>query len=372
MIIAHLTSVHFRYDPRVFLKECAGLARAGHSVFLVVADGKGDETRNGVRIVDAGPRHGSRLLRMTGTVSRVYGKAREIPADAYHIHDPELLPAAMLLRLGGKLVVYDVHEDYSTAVLEKGYIPMPLRRALSWGIRRLEPLAASPFPVVIAEKYYAERFPEGVPILNYPLREELVPGESAVPELPPFPRLLYTGNITEARGAANHVSLLKACPGFHLFMVGRCSPDLAARLRAQAGEDAPRLHIVGEGQSVPFGTILGYYAAGGWTAGLALFPPSVHYERKELTKFFEYMSFGIPVLASAFPAWKDLVEGNGCGLCVDPADRAAAAAAVAEMAGGGAAAKAMGGRGRAAVEERFNWDREEAKLLALYGSLFRK
>ena len=56
MKICHLTSVHERYDIRIFLKQCRSLARAGHEVTLVVADGRGPETREGVRIVDAGRR----------------------------------------------------------------------------------------------------------------------------------------------------------------------------------------------------------------------------------------------------------------------------------------------------------------------------
>lgn len=53
-VICHLTSVHSRYDTRIFLKECRTLASANYSTHLVVADGKGDETRDGVRIIDAG------------------------------------------------------------------------------------------------------------------------------------------------------------------------------------------------------------------------------------------------------------------------------------------------------------------------------
>ena len=54
MIITHITSVHPRYDTRIYLKECAGLARGGHTVHLVVADGGGDEVKEGVAILEGG------------------------------------------------------------------------------------------------------------------------------------------------------------------------------------------------------------------------------------------------------------------------------------------------------------------------------
>ena len=61
--IVHLTSAHPRDDVRVFLKECRSLKAAGHDVTLVVADGLGDATRDGVDIVDVGCAQG-RLKRM--------------------------------------------------------------------------------------------------------------------------------------------------------------------------------------------------------------------------------------------------------------------------------------------------------------------
>jgi glycosyltransferase involved in cell wall biosynthesis len=83
-------------------------------------------------------------------------------------------------------------------------------------------------------------------------------------------------------------------------------------------------------------------------------------------KMFEYMAAGIPPIASNFPLWREIVEGNDCGLCVDPLDPAAIAEAIDYLVTHHDEARRMGANGRRAVLEKYNWSIEEAKLLALY------
>ena len=104
MKIVHLTSAHPRYDIRIFLKECCSLATNGFSVSLIVADGKGDEQKNGIAIFDVGASKG-RLDRMRNVTSRVFKKAVELDAEIYHLHDPELIPIGLKLKKLGKKVI---------------------------------------------------------------------------------------------------------------------------------------------------------------------------------------------------------------------------------------------------------------------------
>src|SRR6516165_11986572 len=89
--IMHLTSVHCAFDIRIFHKECKSLADAGYQVTLVVPHLR-DEEAGGVH-VHAIPEARGRLSRMTKTVWRVYREAVRRPAEVYHFHDPELIPA---------------------------------------------------------------------------------------------------------------------------------------------------------------------------------------------------------------------------------------------------------------------------------------
>ncbi|MCQ4765834.1 hypothetical protein, partial [Cloacibacillus evryensis] len=59
---------------------------------LLVADGKKEEVRNGVKIVSAYCVPTSRYKRILLSGHVMFGAARQIDAEIYHLHDPELLP----------------------------------------------------------------------------------------------------------------------------------------------------------------------------------------------------------------------------------------------------------------------------------------
>ena len=104
-------------------------------------------------------------------------------------------------------------------------------------------------------------------------------------------------------------------------------------------------------------------------AGLVTFLPSPNHIDAQPNKMFEYMSAGIPVIASEFPLWKEMIEENQCGICVDPLDPKAIADAIDYLVTHPLEAEQMGRNGRKAVLEIYNWPMEEVKLLSLYKSL---
>ncbi len=363
--VAHLTSVHPRDDIRVFLKECRSLARHGYEITLVVADGQRDETREGVAIVDVGRSRG-RLDRMFKTTQRVYRKAVELDADVYHLHDPELLPVGLRLKSRGKKVVFDAHEDVPKQLMGKHYLHPAVRRVLSWGFASFERFACSRFDgIVTATPHIREKFaqinPCSLDINNFPMIGELEPTVSYEDKVE---EVCYVGSIAQIRGVKELVRAMELTrTPVRLNLVGGF---------AEAQVEAEVMTYSGWGKV----SALGIQDRQGVRqvlerslAGVVTLHPIINYLDALPIKMFEYMSAGIPVIASDFDLWRTIVEENSCGLCVDPMDPSAIASAIDYLVSNRTEAKKMGENGRQAVLSRYNWAREEAKLNEFYDQL---
>ncbi|MFW6288499.1 MAG: glycosyltransferase [Spirochaetota bacterium] len=362
--IVHISTVHSAIDPRIRLKQLRSLVKLGLEAHLVTADpASGRYESDGVIVHQIGRDRSNRLRRMLVLAPRAIWKALLTPAAAYHIHDPELTLWAWVLRARMVPIVYDVHEDFALFMRHKPYIPATVGRMMGAGVGLVEKILTAGFRVVIAEHCYRTRFARSTVILNYPHRTMLdsPPSRRGAPK-----NLIYTGNVTVARGAINMARVVREDPDVAVDCVGQCASSVANRIREAAGDAFGRFHIVGQDRYVPFEEITAHYARKDLLAGIVLIPDSPHYRDKHLTKFYEYMAAGLPIIASDFPTWRRLIADQGLGICVDAEDPAAVARAVDRLARSPDTVCSMGERGRRLVESRYSWERQEQTLLSVY------
>lgn len=363
--VAHLTSAHPRYDMRIFAKQCRTLAAHGYDVTLVVADGHGDEVKDGVAIADVGRLHG-RLQRIVHTTRRVRDKAVALDADVYHLHDPELIPAGLQLKRRGKTVIFDSHEDVPRQLLGKPYLGPLSRRALAHGFALYQRYACARFDGIIAatpsiRDAFRAIHPRTVDVNNFPMAGELAP---VAADADKQAEICYVGGIAAIRGIRELVQAgqhLRTAARINL--VGRfAEPVVEEELRADPGW--ARVNAYGFLGRDGVREVMQRSAA-----GVVTFLPVPNHFDALPTKMFEYMSSGIPVIASDFPLWRDIIEGNRCGLCVDPRDPRAIAAAADYLVANPGIAREMGANGLKAVQEKYNWAVEAARLAAFYGEI---
>lgn len=360
MKICHMTTAHGRYDVRIFQKECSYLASIGYDVTLIVADGKGEEQRSGVRILDAGGGWGGRLKRVLRAPKAVLALARTSGAEAFHFHDPELLPVARRLARSGFPVIYDSHEDLPRQLLSKPYLSALSRCLLALVIEAYENWAVGAFFAVVSVtdpicdrfKHLAHRVYR---VANFPSLRELYLSDEDVVEREPI--ACYVGGITMIRGVEElaAASFLTDTP---ILLAGTPEDEEVWRVALRRGS---RLKMLGQIDRLEVGKLLRRASV-----GIVTFTEVPNHVTALPTKMFEYMAAGVPVVASNFPLWREIVEGGRCGICVDPKDPQAIAKAVDRIVGDPKLRDELGANGRRLVLERYNWESESVTLAALY------
>jgi glycosyltransferase involved in cell wall biosynthesis len=365
--VVHITSAHDTDDDRIFHKECRSLAEQGLAVTVV---GPGQERKNvaGVCILGVSPVVGGRLRRMSVTVWRLLIRCLRLPADVYHFHDPELITVGFVLKAFGRRVVYDVHEDYPQKILTKEWISPVLRRPLSLIMVAVEAAAGRLFDgIVTVTPTIAARFPPAKTIIlcNYPMLEEFSAGTSMPYHDRPC-QVCYVGGLSETRGLFDMVEASGLVQGG----VAQCvqlagqfeSGDEEKQSRAQPGWG--RVAYLGWLDRAGVARLLANARA-----GVVVLHPNRCFIDAYPIKMFEYMAAGLPVVASDFPAYREILDDGACGLLVPAADPPALARAIEWIFAHPDEAKAMGEQGKRRVERLYTWESERKKLFALYRQL---
>lgn len=364
--VAQVTTVHQARDVRIFRKIAVTLAEGGYQVTLI-HPGSEEGTDQGVRLLglDLPPGRARRFL--TGGL-RAWREIRLISADVVHFHDPELLPFALLWRLTGRQVIYDVHEDLPRDIRIKHWIPRLLRPVTAFVAEAGEWGASLVLDrVIAATEGIGERFPAGktIVIRNYPEHLEQF-RSAATPWEGRRALVIYAGLLTRERGLEVMQEAVRLLPGrlkAQLILAGPLGGGEALPIGPESNSN-PLVEYVGQ---VDRDRVVGLY--GQVRLGLHLPMPLDHFKESLPIKLFEYMAAGLPVLVSDFPVWRSLVGRHECGAVVDPTDAGAVAGAIERLLDDPVGSQRMGENGRRAVLEHYTWEREGERLLALYHSL---
>ena len=355
--VVHVTTAHSPLDNRIFRKECTALSDAGFDVSLVAVAPRDHEV-DGVQIV-ALRAFTSRWRRMLLGPRNVWQALQRLQPDVVHVHDPELIPVAVLWRWRHRAaVVYDAHEELQLQVLGKPYLPRAVRPLIALAARLLEATADRHLDgIVAATPAIAGNYRHAAVVLvqNYPwLRDypTVQPVDASSSDV------AYVGVIAEARGALEMIRAVQSSQRqARLVLAG---PVASATLLKQIEEASETTRYLGQLSPAAIPAVLA-----DTRLGLCVLHPLPNYLEAQATKLFEYMAAGRPFIASDFPFWRSLLEPHGCGLFVDPLNVEALTLAIDTLLGDEDLTLRMGERGRAAVIEHFCFEVEAKKLVTM-------
>lgn len=365
--IVHITTVHNRRDTRIFYRECVGLHKKGFDIYLIVSDNLGNENFEGIKVLDIG-RKKSRLANFFYCYGKIPNIIKEISPGIVHLHDPELL------FLGSKIssindieVVFDIHENVSSQILDKPYLPKISRKPLSIIYAMIENLLIKNFHLVLAENSYESKYQKKgkscITVLNMPDIEHFEPYVSNNRK---GVGLFYIGGISEDRGlyvVLDALRLLKRRKvDFYMHYIGPISENMLNGL--DLSEIRGNINFYGRMDSKK-----GFELSKDCVVGLSILKPIKNYIESYSTKIFEYMAIGLPVITSNFPLYKNVVEKHECGFCVEPDSSESLANKIETLLNDKELVFKMGTNGINAVRSKFNWSSELSRLKRMYFSI---
>lgn len=357
--VCQVSSVHSTFDTRIFYKICHSLSSV-YDVYYISANAKTEDV-NGIHIIGV-PVPERRLLRYM-CIHRFFRQCLAIDAQVYQFHDPELIPVGLKLKKKGKKVIFDSHEDVPQQILWKEYLPGFLKKTISSLYEWYERKALKQYDALISVTPSIVNRLSAINsnvrmITNYPVFRDTCTswGNGAI---------CFAGGVSRQYMHRNIIDSLVATKAKYL-LAGPAYPGYLSTLQTSPGwSQVEYLGVLKQEQ------VYELYSRS--VAGVVLlgYSPNVGYKKGTLgvLKMFEYMMAGLPVIATDFDLWKEIIEENECGKCINPYDVSSISDAINYYLDNPEVARRHGENGRRLVKEKYNWGTQEAILFNLYSEL---
>lgn len=360
-VICHVTSVHPWNDGRIFRKECTSLAKQ-YEVYLI-APNVDDNTVNNVHIKGV-VLSLSRLSRLF-QLRRVLKKMKEINADIYHFHDPELISLGLKMKKRCKIIIYDSHEDTPLDISMKPYLPKWFRTVLSKFYAVYERMILKKYDALVTvTPTIVERLKSInkniTQITNYPLYQDLSAGRSFEKNI------CFAGGVSASWMHGNIIDSLSDT-NVNYLMAGPASDNYIKELSQKSNWGKVNYYGI-----IDHSKVIELYHHS--LAGMALYDYNGYLGTEGSlgnTKLFEIMQAGVPVIATDFRLWRNIVKKYDCGICVNPRNVDEIRNAIKYLEENPEQVKKMGDNGILAFKEEFNWNTQEALLFDFYSNLLK-
>jgi glycosyltransferase involved in cell wall biosynthesis len=361
MIICHITTVHTKDDNRIFYKECKTLFNNGFNICMIVA-GENDHFFKGIKIFGL-KKHKNRFVRFFKTsIIDVLKTTKKVNADVYHFHDPELIISGLFLKLLGKKVIYDIHENNSASIISKPYLKNKLiKYLLSKTINFLEKFCVRFFDAIVtARPDISEKFNHRklITLRNFPILENSTHNKEL--HIKNSKRsVIYVGGMSKIRGIEVLIDAFNEMPEYNLLLLGPIKEHVIKNKIQLSNTNVKYLGTV-----EPFEVFKHINEA---DIGIVTFLAVPNHVKTLATKPFEYMACGKPMIMSNFNYWKDTFRESS--LYVNPLIKSEIINVTRKLMNDDELYNNMSKLNFNLSKNTYNWDSESKKLIKLYKNL---
>lgn len=364
--ICHLTTVHPADDINIFYKACMSLVKKTNYNIVLCAPGSIPEN-SGVAHYKLSNPSNIRLVRFIKSQAIGLKVIIKIRADIWHIHDPELLPTAILLIFLRRKVVWDSHEDYFRQFDSKSYyrdyiprIIRPILRSLVYSLLNFVDRNTS--GVICATEGISRKYTNK----NIAIVGNQVNLQEFVFCHPLFSNrnVLYTGQpgpnqcfrqVVEAISQIPNLKLVVACRSF--------DPTELAYAEEILGDNFDYLGWLSRGDLIS--------AISDSVVGLVTYDGSVNHIDNEPNKFFEFCAGGLPILATPTVSNKNLIGKSKSGILAAGFSSELIKSALSELISSEQNWITHSKSAKNWVQNYGNWSKSESALLDLYRKILK-
>ena len=366
--IAVCSTVHQYDDPRVFHRETMTLAKNFQVKLFICSPFRYKKISKNLEIIGL-PVWRFKIDRVKNILILIL-LIRKFLFDIIVIHDPELLLIVPFLKVKFKAkIIYDIHENYKFLISDKTWLPKYTRNLISLIYEYTEKIMFRYLDMIWYPvkdigsnynniKYVQKKLIQNLPSLDFFSYSNVINNKREN-------QLIYVGGIEADRGTLQIIkgfSILKQIfPDYKLVFVG---PIYQEAFKEQIYELIKSLKLsknVFLHGKIPYERVSEFLCKS--KAGLLLPLPTKNWLHSMPIKLFEYMAIGLPVIASNFQNFKEIVEKNNCGICIDPNDVVQIGDAMRQLVTNEEERIKMGINGNIAIKQIYNWDNESLKMI---------
>ncbi len=318
MKICHIAIKHNIYSDSRIVERMAKSSLLKNRVMIITA-GEKSSNIDGLEIFNIGPKKNNSLINLY----KVFTNSLKLNADIYHLHEIPLILVGILLKLCGKKIIMDFHEDFEAELFDKHYLSKIEAHIYKLLYKPLKIISLLMFDrIILAEESYKRKFinlSNKIEVVrNFPVSSKFNFKNKTENKRN---LVVYVGVISEDRGIKELVNAIikfntKTEDCLHLDLIGPVNDDdLKKFILSEVNSSNSKITWLGQKKYSDILSILTNY-----DIGFSALHDKENYRNSLPTKILEYGSAGLYSIVSDLPISHKYIREGFNGSIVKPND----------------------------------------------------